>query len=170
MAAPSRVRGNATRAEVPALLKGLIFGPSGRPMSPSHTRRRGKLYRFYVTREAIAEGYGTCPVRSVPAGDVEAAVLAQVQRLLTTPELIGRTWAAARRDGELVSEREVVGLLADFGSVWEALFPAEQARIVHLLVERVEVRADGLEVRLRAEGLMSFVAELRQVPAQKRAA
>jgi hypothetical protein len=29
-----------------------------------------------VTREAIAEGYDTCPVRSVPAGDVEAAVLA----------------------------------------------------------------------------------------------
>jgi DNA invertase Pin-like site-specific DNA recombinase len=170
MAAPCRVRGNATRAEVPVLLKGLIFGPSGRPMSPSHTRRRGKLYRFYVTREAIAEGYGTCSVRSVPAGDVEAAVLAQVQRLLATPELIGRTWAAARREGEMISEREVVGLLADFGSVWEALFPAEQARIVHLLVERVEVRADGLEVRLRAEGLMSLVAELRQTPAQQRAA
>ncbi len=170
MAAPSRVRGNATRAEVPALLKGLIFGPGGRPMSPSHTRRRGKLYRFYVTREAIAEGYGTCPVRSVPAGDVEAAVLAQVQRLLTAPELIGRTWAAARREGEALSEREVVGLLADFGSVWEALFPAEQARIMHLLVERVEVHANGLEVRLRAEGLASLVAELRQAPVQKRAA
>jgi hypothetical protein len=38
----------------------------------------------------------------------------------------------------------VVGPLVDFGSVWEALFPAEQARIVHLLVERVEVQADGL--------------------------
>ena len=74
------------------LLKGLIFGPNGRPMSPSHTRRRGKLHRYYVTREAIAEGYGSCPVRSVPAADVEAAVLAQVQRLLTTPELIARTW------------------------------------------------------------------------------
>jgi hypothetical protein len=93
-----------------------------------------------------------------------------VQQLLTTPELIGRTWAAARREGEMINEREVVGLLADFGSVWEALFPAEQARIVHLLVERLEVRADGLEVRLRAEGLMSLVAELRQGQEQKRAA
>ncbi len=70
----------------------------------------------------------------------------------------------------MINEREVVGLLADFGSVWEALFPAEQARIVHLLVERLEVRADGLEVRLRAEGLMSLVAELRQGQEQKRAA
>jgi hypothetical protein len=40
----------------------------------------------------------------------------------------------------------------------------EQARILKLLIERVDVQADGLEVRLRAEGLASFVAELRQQP------
>jgi hypothetical protein len=43
-------------ADVSAL-KGRIFGPNGRPMSPSHTRRRGRIYRYYVTREAIADGY-----------------------------------------------------------------------------------------------------------------
>jgi hypothetical protein len=53
-------------------------------------------------------------------------------------------------------------MLADFGTVWNELFPAEQARIVQLLVERVEVQADALEVRIRAEGLVSLVAELRR--------
>ena len=42
------------------------------------------------------------------------------------------------------------------------MFPAEQARIVQLLVERVDVQEDTLEVRIRAEGLASLVAELRQ--------
>jgi site-specific DNA recombinase len=46
MAEPAHRRGAATRAQVPALLKGLIFGPNGRPMSPSHTRRRGRIYRY----------------------------------------------------------------------------------------------------------------------------
>ena len=55
MAEPAHRRGAATRAQIPALLKGLIFGPNGRPMSPSHTRRRGRIYRYYVTREAIAD-------------------------------------------------------------------------------------------------------------------
>ncbi len=167
MAEPTRQRAAASRAQVPMLLKGLIFGPSGRAMSPSHTRRRGRLHRYYVTREAIAEGYDSCPVKSVPAADVEAAVLAQVQRLLTTPEMIARTWSATK--GEL-DEREVLGRLADFGSLWAELFPAEQARIMRLLVERVDVQADGLEVRLRAEGLASLVAELRQQPAPAKAA
>ena len=167
MAEPTRQRAATSRAQVPMLLKGLIFGPNGRPMSPSHTTRRGRVHRYYVTREAIAEGYDSCTVKSVPAADVEAAVLAQVQRLLTTPEMIARTWTAT--GGEL-EEREVLGRLADFGSLWAELSPAEQARIVRLLVERVDVRADGLEVRLRAEGLASLVAELRQQPPAPKAA
>jgi hypothetical protein len=157
MAEPTRQRAATTRAQVPMLLRGLIFGPNGRAMSPSHTTRRGRIHRYYVAREAITDGYDSCTVNSVPAADVEAAVLAQVQRLLTTPEMIARTWTATK--GEL-DEREVLGRLADFGSLWAELFPAEQARILKLLVERVDVQADGLEVRLRAEGLASLVAEL----------
>ena len=100
---------------------------------------------------------------SVPAADVEGAVLDHVQRLLAAPELVARTRAAAKREGDDdISEREVTCLLADFATVWTELFPAEQARIVQLLVERVEVQGDALEVRVRAEGLVSLVGELRQ--------
>jgi len=162
MAEPAH-RGAATRAQVPALLKGVIFGPNGRAMSPSHTRRRGRIYRYYVTREAIADGYDTCAVTSVPAADVEGAVLDHVYKLLVAPELVARTWAAAKREGEEeITERDVRVLLADFATVWAELFPAEQARIVQLLVERVDVQEDALEVRIRAEGLASLVGELWQ--------
>ena len=131
-------------------------------MSPSHTRRRGRVYRYYVTREAIADGYDTCPVTSMPAADVEGAVLDHVQKLLAAPELVARTWAAAKRDGEdEITEREVTVLLADFASVWNELFPAEQARIVQLLVERVDVQEDALEMRIRTQGLASLIGELR---------
>jgi site-specific DNA recombinase len=91
MAEPAHRRGAATRAQVPALLKGLIFGPNGRPMSPSHTRRRDRIYRYYVTREAIADGHDSCAVTSVPAADVEGAALGHVQKLLAAPELVART-------------------------------------------------------------------------------
>ncbi len=162
MAEPAHRRGAATRAQVPVLLKGLIHGPNGRAMSPSHTRRRGRIYRYYVSREAIADGYDSCTGTSVPAADLEGAVLDQTQKLLATPELVARTWAAAKREAEdEITEREVTVLLADFATVWSELFPAEQARIVQLLVERVDVQEDVLEVRIRAEGLASLVGELR---------
>ena len=44
--------------------------------------------------------------------------------------------------------------------VWSELFPAEQARIVQLLVERVDVQEDVIEVRIRAEGLVSLIGAL----------
>jgi site-specific DNA recombinase len=113
------------------LLKGLIFGPNGRPVSPSHICRRGRIYRYYVTREAISDGYDTCAITTVPATDVEGAVLDHVQKLLAAPELVARTWAAAKREGENdITERGVTVLLADFATVWSEFFSAEQARIV----------------------------------------
>ena len=69
-------RANATRAQTPALLRGLIFAPGGHAMTPSHTRKAGKLYRYYVASDAIRQGYAECPVRSVPAAEVEQAAVA----------------------------------------------------------------------------------------------
>jgi site-specific DNA recombinase len=86
------------------------------------------------------------------AADVEGAVLDHVQKLLAAPELVARTWAVAKRESDEITEREVTVLLAEFATVWNELFPAEQARIVQLLVERVDVQVDALEVRIRAEG------------------
>ena len=71
--------------------------------------------------------------------------------------------AAAKRECEdEITEREVTVLLADFDPVWNELFPAEQARIVQLLVERIVVHEDAVEVRIRAEGVVSLAGELRQ--------
>jgi hypothetical protein len=39
--------------------------------------------------------------------------------------------------------------------------PAEQARIVQLLVERIDVREDALEVRIRADGVRTLMVESR---------
>ena len=73
-----------------------------------------------------------------------------------------RRSAGHRFAKEDITEREVTILLAEFATVWNELFPAEQARIVQLLVERMDIQENALEVRIRAEGLASLVSELRQ--------
>jgi DNA invertase Pin-like site-specific DNA recombinase len=152
---------NHSRAQTPTLLKGLLFAPGGHAMTPSHTRKGGKLYRYYVATDAIRQGYSECAVASVPAAEVEEAVIAQVRHLLRTPEIIARIWAAAKHESA-VPEREVVETLTAFAPLWDELFPAEQSRVLRLLVERVDLAPDGMEVRLRAEGLQTLVAELQR--------
>jgi hypothetical protein len=156
-----RLRASRTRAQTPALLKGLIFGPTGSAMSPTHTRRQGKQYRYYVTNSVLKRGPEACPIRRVPAAEIETAVIDQVRGLLRAPEIIIRTWRAAGTLDGGVTETDVREALERLDPLWDELFPAEQARIVHLLVERVDVGLDGLDIRLRTEGLTSLVADLR---------
>jgi DNA invertase Pin-like site-specific DNA recombinase len=91
LAESPKVRAGRTRAQTPALLKGLISGPDGRAMSPTHTRRGDKLYRYYVSQTAIKGRANDSPVARLPAGEIEAAVVNQIRALLRSPEVVVAT-------------------------------------------------------------------------------
>ena len=130
-------------------------------MAPSHSRKNGRLYRYYVSTDAIRQGYSECAVRSVPAAEVEEAVVAQVRQLLRTPEIIARDLGGGETGGRCPGAgTRGRGPHLEFAPLWDELFPAEQARIVRLLVERVDLSPDGMQVRLRTEGLQTLVEEL----------
>jgi hypothetical protein len=166
--ASPRVRANQNRNRTPALLKGLIFGADGRALSPTHCRRRGRLYRYYVAQRVL-KGDATAAtddgiVRRVSAAAIEAAVVDQVRALLRQPEVVVGTWLAARTEAPDLTEAEAREALHRLDPLWDELFPAEQARIVRLLVERVEIGPAGADIRLRVEGLASLVRDLTAVP------
>jgi site-specific DNA recombinase len=58
---------------------------------PTYTRRQGRLYRYYVSMDVIKQGADACPVRRMPAGEIEAAVIDQVRALIRAPEIVART-------------------------------------------------------------------------------
>ncbi|WP_296577457.1 recombinase family protein [Phreatobacter sp.] len=165
-----RMRANQTRLSGPSLLRGLIFSPNGDAMSPSHTRKGDRLYRYYVTQSVLKRGPGTCPVGRVPAAEIETAVIEQLRGFLRAPELIVRTWMAATRHDDRITEAEVRDTFERLDPMWDELFPAEQARIVQLLVERVDVKVDGIAIRLRTGGLTKLLGELQTFPDRKDAA
>jgi site-specific DNA recombinase len=155
-----RKRAARTRAETPALLKGLLFGPDGAAFSPTHTRKGGKLYRYYVSQTVLKHGAGSCPVGRVPAGEIEAAVIDQLRGVFRQPEIVVGTWKAARTHADHIGEADARAALQQLDPLWDELFPAEQARIVALLIERVGIGADRLDVRLRLNGLGGLASEM----------
>jgi len=158
-----RSRAAATRAQTPALLKGLIFGPTGTAMTPTATKKGSRLYRYYASMDVIRgrsidPGSGA-PLR-LPAEMVENAVIREVRRLVRMPEIVAQTLEAAHPEAPDLTEGEVVAALDRFDDIWSALFVAEQARLVRLLVDRVTVTADGIIVDLRTAGLGTVVRDL----------
>ena len=84
----------------------------------------------------------------------------QLRGIFRQPEIIVGTWRAARAEQDDITEDEAREALLQLDPLWDELFPAEQARIVQLLVERVDVRMHGVEVRLRPNGLAGLVREV----------
>ena len=165
-----RLRANNTRAETPALLKGLLFGPDGAAFSPTHTRKGDRLYRYYVSQTVLKHGAGNCPIARVPAAEIEAAVISQIRGMLRAPEVVVATWRAAQSESEGLAEDEVRDALVTLEPLWAGLFPAEQARIVQLLVDRVDISTDGLRLRLRDKGLAQMVTEVGMIAGKGRRA
>jgi DNA invertase Pin-like site-specific DNA recombinase len=165
-----RKRAANTRAETPALLKGLIYGPNGAAFSPTHTKKRGKLYRYYVSQTILKHGAGSCPIGRVPAGEIETAVIDQIRAVFRQPEIIAGAWDAAKGHCRDITLNEARMALQQFDPLWDELFPAEQARIIALAVERVDIGTDAINVRMRIDGLAELAQELLFSPEDKDAA
>ena len=157
-----RQRASNTRTQAPALLKGIIFTETGAAMTPTATKKGSRLYRYYTSMDLIrsrATGENAGPQR-LPAGMIEAAVVGEIRRMVRAPEVAARTIEALRTEDGSVDERAIISALGSFDQLWASLFPAEQARIVQLLVERVTIGTNGVAVDLRNDGLGSIVRDM----------
>jgi site-specific DNA recombinase len=229
-----RTGGAPVRNKFGALLKGLLrCVPCGCTMTPAHTSKGDRRYRYYTCTAAQKKGWDACPSKSIPAAEIEALVVERIRCVGRDPALLQATLAQARKQdegrvGELEAEQRglekdlarwhgevqklsgqirpgddnnaVIGRLADlqeriglvegrvkkvrdhihdvhrrlidedeaataltlFDPVWAELTPAEQARVVGLLVERVDY--DGskgkVSIAFHAAGIKTLAEEL----------
>ena len=127
-------RAAAVRRNTPAPLKGLLFGPDGKAMTPTHTRKGDRQYRYYITHTANKHNHDQCPLRMVPAGDIEGIVFDQIKTLLQNPALIVQTAKAAALLDPGIGEAQVRERLQNIETLWDHLYHQEQARLLQLFV------------------------------------
>jgi site-specific DNA recombinase len=67
----------------PALLSGRLFDERGNRMSPTHTNKGGARYRYYASQAVLQrKPQATGSIGRVPAGEIEALVLARLRNHL----------------------------------------------------------------------------------------
>jgi site-specific DNA recombinase len=88
MRSHARGGGNHLVNKYQALLKGLIYCPACNYSMVHNVARRGaKVYRYYTCVTAIKRGRKYCPSPSLPAADIEAAVVGQIRCIADDPGL-----------------------------------------------------------------------------------
>lgn len=97
-------------------------------------------------------------------------MVAQLRGMLRAPEMVIRVWREVARSEDAaandMTELQVAVALSRIDTVWEHLFPLEQQRIVQLLVERVVVSAQALQVQLHRNGIEHLVLDVARAPSR----
>jgi hypothetical protein len=87
-------------------------------------------------------------------------VVQQIVSALSAPHVVQSVWDRVREIQPAITEPEVVLPLRRLATVWQQLFPIEQCRLAQLLIERVVIANDGMEVIWRDQGWQDLAGEL----------
>ena len=160
------VRTMKTRCTTPALLRDIIrCGHCGNIMGITSPGGAKNKYRYYLCHHARTNGYDTCPVKSVAAGEIEGTVVEQLRRIFRSPDVIARTFRAVKQraneqrdalaqekkalDKELARLRKAMGSLVQAGD--DGLL-ADELRKVNDDYAEAEARLRAIEDEIEACG------------------
>ena len=151
------------RSRTDALLRGLLYAPSGERMYPTYSRKNGRKYHYYVSKSEARFGAPGKGYERVPAPEIEGAVVAQIRTVLTSPETVASVVRHIQRNGAQIDEATTVMAMGRLNNVWDQLFPVERHRIANLMIERIDLvhtgEVQGIKVKWREVGWNALIAE-----------
>lgn len=141
-----------TKAKEPSLLAGLLYDDNGNPMSPTHTKKGSKRYRYYVSQAVLQyreKEIGS--VARVPAHAVEDRVIEQLLNLLRSPvkflEAIDISDLAAH------SQERLCSTALALSQNWNSEDESSKIDKLTTAIERIEVGQNKLSIEYRRDGL-----------------
>ena len=144
----------------PILLRGLVFSTCGRPFRVNRTGKPSRLtYSYYVPvkrRQSAPSDYISPPLSTIV---IDQLVSEQIIAILSSPHVVQAVWDRIRTLDPGITESEVILPMRNTGALWSELFPIERQRIARLLIERVVISAEGLEIIWREGGWHALAAE-----------
>jgi site-specific DNA recombinase len=151
------------RSRTDALLRGLLFAPTGERMYPTYAMKKDQKYRYYFSKSEAKFGAPGKRYARLPALEIEGAVVAQIRTILSSPESIEAVVNRIKHSGEPIDEATAVVAMRRLNSVWDQLFAIERHRIANLMIERVDIvhvgEMQGIKVKWRELGWDALIDE-----------
>ena len=141
----ARSRGTPSRS-MSSPLAGKLFDQTGDGLTPSHAVKGKRRYRYYVSRSLITGTANQCEAGwRVPAPEIERSVAAAASMILEERTAI---LADIEQSGSDASQTK---LILDAASAWSRRLrsEAEAAQALGLLIDRVELRNDGIRLSIK---------------------
>ncbi len=148
---PDRSRRQETIAPLKNILR---CGHCGGAMMPTYTTKGGRRYYYYLCCKDDKRAVSECPVRQIPAGDIEELVKKYIRKMLGDISLVMQF---AEKSG--MNPVEVVECFRE--DFWKEITPGEYNRMLILLIEKAVVWNDKLEIEFKTGGVKSLMEEFK---------
>jgi chromosome segregation and condensation protein ScpB len=91
----------------------------------------------------------------VSAEELEARVLEEVLQKLKSPEVLLKIQELAQENE--MNDVQLQSSLNNIGETWKYLYPQEQAKIMKLLINFVELRENGINIQMNMDGFNALL-------------
>ena len=164
LAANRQSRSRRGAAERPSPLAGRLFDPDGRKMRPSHARRKGRRYRYYLSTDLVVGSVATgASGWRIPAGEIEAAVSSAVAARLREPGFLSDVLQLSQSAPEAAPR--LIGRISELADRLGAPASAVGLEALRLLIVRVELSRSELRATASFERLKEAPDAAAVVPA-----
>ena len=131
----------------PSLLTGLLVDEQGQGLTPSHAVKKGRRYRYYVSRHLIVDGkQADRRGWRIPAADLEALVMGRLREWLGDPAAITAAFNAGPQDAS--AQGALLAKAQSLAARWPQLQPHEAKTYLDAVVGRVTIGPDSVTIAL----------------------
>ncbi len=152
-------RRSATNAKAPSLLAGLVYDETGDRLSPTHANKKGRRYRYYISKRLIHQAGSTDGGWRLSARELEGAVARTVSDFLgDEPRLIDALQLTDTAPDRL---QTILGHAAAAAADLNDEQLERHRQLLHRLLHRVTLRPGSIHIELKRSGLAGLVVEKR---------
>ena len=145
-----------TKTQAPSLLAGLLYDAENQRLTPTHTVKNGKRYRYYVSQTLIRNpGNNKTSARRYPAHDVEILVIERLQSFLSSAPDVLEALALPSDDASL--QTAVLASVRSQASKLTEAAQAETRAFLQAVVSRITLVGDEIQIHLSRQHLRAVL-------------
>ncbi|KQZ94326.1 site-specific recombinase [Mesorhizobium sp. Root157] len=149
-------RSSAQNRQDVHLLTSILFDETGDRLSPTHARKLGKRYRYYISHRLMQAKRRSGDGWRLPATELESLIEAELMRLLSDHATLA-SWMKDHGLGELIASgvRNVEQLVEGY----QGLTAAHRREILQDIVERIDLAPDTITIRFNIGAIIQHLTQ-----------
>ncbi len=140
----------------PSLFAGLIYDDNDNPMSPTHTKKDNRRYRYYVSQAVLQYREAEAgSVLRISAKVIEDSVIKRLMQYLQTPrellEAFNHLKLSAKNQTTIINNAKL------FENNWEDLSPGKKINHLKNIIQKIQVGCDGINITLSRTEISQYL-------------